>query len=182
MIPAQFQRFSIQRQRPRVVALVARQIAEVPQRQDDSLAVPRLPFQAKRLFEMRGGQRVLTVRPRGDGEIDRDPPRQDPRQPAVRHTLRSDEGLLQERGAAAMVTVQDGQRAEPDQRKGRMERVAQRPAAGQPLCQADLRFLIRSLVDLNHAERDEGFRPISRRGAIVRQGTLQPVSALLVVI
>ena len=44
---------------------------------------------------------------------------------------------------------------------------AQRPAVGQPLCQADLRFLICPLVDLNHAERDEGFRPIVRGGVTV---------------
>ena len=79
----------------------------------------------------------------------------------------------------AIVALHDGQSAEPDQRKDRVDRVAQRPAASQALNQARLGFPVCSLVDLNDAECDERFRPIGRRGAIVRQGTLQPVSALM---
>src|SRR5215216_3746359 len=100
------------------------------------------------------GQCVLTLCPRGDGEVDRDATRQDLRQPAVRHVLSYGEGLLQERGTMAIVALHDGQSAEPDQRKDRVERVAQRPAASKTLNQARLGFLVRSLVDLDDAECD----------------------------
>src|SRR3954467_13238375 len=98
------------------------------------------------------GQCVLTLRPRAYGEIDRDATRQDLRQPAVRHVLSCGEGLLQERGTAAIVALHDGQPAEPDQRKDRVERVAQRPTVSQPLNQARLGFLVCPLVDLNYTE------------------------------
>src|ERR687893_468055 len=110
------------------------------------------------------GQCVLTLRSRAYGEIDQDSTRQDLRQPAVRHVLSYGEGLLQERGTVAIVALHDGQSAEPDQRKDRVERVAQDPAASQALNQARFGFPVCPLVDLNYTERDEGFRSIGRCG------------------
>ncbi len=113
-----------------MVALVARQVAEVPQRQDHSLGVPRLALKAQRLLEALGGQRVVAVRPGDDGEVDQGPTRHDPRQPAVRHGLGGGEGLLQERGAAA-----DGRPAWWPARRARSAhgpRGARRPCSRQP--------------------------------------------------
>ena len=116
-----------------------------------------------------------------DGEVDQGEARQDPRQPLVVHGLGGGEGLLQEGGGAVAVALYGGERAEKDQRVGRVEGIAHVSAGGQPLGQSGLPVSIGPQVGLDDSEQDERPRPIGRRAAAVLQGAFQPAAALLVV-